>query len=133
MTTTIDGSIVYEQRDTDEGTERITHTCATRRVAQILAIELELRDAGWTVRGLASSDQPRRPLILAGEAMCWPLDGRRSDERAQGFSARRSPDVRGTDVITVDACAGLPLLVLAERGDTAEARRIIEWHLGPLS
>lgn len=127
-TITIDGITVYEQR----GTECITHTCVTRRVAQILAAELELREAGWTVTGIGSADGPRRPRLLPGERMNEPMDGLRSDERAQGLTIRRGLDLGGTDVLTVDACAGLPPVVLAERGDTAEARRIVEWHLGPL-
>lgn len=125
MTTiTIDGLTVHEQRSN----EHIIHTCATRRVAQILAAELELQAAGWSTHDLSSMDRPRRPLLLPGEKMREPLDGRRSDERTQGFTAHR-----GDDFLTVDASANLPPLILAERGDTAEARRISEWHLGPLS
>lgn len=129
MTTiTIDDTRVHVQRDSGTGVERITHHCATRRVAQILAAELELRAAGWTISGPSSTDGFRRPLLLPGESMGAVLDGSRSDERAQGFTASR----RGTDRITVDACAGMLPLVLAEIGDTADARRVIEWHLGAL-
>jgi hypothetical protein len=126
MTTTIvsDGLTVYEQRDA----EQIVHHCATRRVAQVLAAELELRLAGWTIVGLSSADHPRRPLLLPGEKMGWPLDGTRSDERAQGFTARR-----GEDTLVVDTCAGMPTLILAERGAATKARRIVEWHVGLLS
>lgn len=122
--TTIDGTDVYEQQDAT----RIIHRCASRRVAQVLAAVLELRAAGWAIGGLSTSDHPRLPLLLPGERMMTPLDGRRSDERAQGFVA-----TRGDDRITVDACAGMAPHVIYECGDTVEVRRIVEWHMGPLA
>lgn len=121
---TIDGTAVFEQNND----ENIIHRCATRRVAQILATALELRASGWAIAWPSSQHRFRRPLLLPGERMREPLDGTRSDERAQGFTAHR-----GNDCLTVDACAGLPPLVLAEHGDTTDARRIVEWHLGTLS
>lgn len=128
-TITIDGTTVHVQRASDEQTEVTVHHCATRRVAQVTAAELELRAAGWRITGLSTTDQPRRPLLLPGERLGASLDGARSDERAQGFAARRG----SADLLVVDACAGLHPIVLAELGDTAEARRVVEWHLGPLS
>ena len=98
--------------------------CATPRDAQLTAARAALGYEGWKVRGLASTDGNRRPLILPGEAMMAPLDGARSDERAQGFAASRDGAA-----LTIDACAGLPVLVTVERGDTAEARAIIARYL----
>lgn len=127
-TITITDSTVHVQRESTDGIERSTHRCATRRVAQVLAAELELRASGWAIRGPCSQHPFRRPLMLPGEKMGVPLDGAMSDERAQGFTARL-----GEAIIVVDACAGLSAIVLDEHGDMSEARRITEWHLGSLS
>lgn len=127
-TITITDSTVHVQRESATETERSTYRCTTRRVAQVLAAELELRASGWAVRGPCSQYPFRRPLLLLGEKMGVPLDGALADDRAQGFTARR-----GDAVIVLDACAGMPALVLSEYGDTTEARRIAEWHLGSLS
>jgi hypothetical protein len=97
--------------------------CATRRVAEILATRLLLEEAGWQVSALSSADRPRRPLLLRGEKMCAPLDGLRSDERAQGFVAQR-----GADRMVVDACAGLPVSFRSE-GDTTQVREICRRYL----
>ena len=122
---TLDGAIVHHEQDDT----RTTHTCATRRVAEVLATKLELESAGWvSSSGLSSSDNPRRPLLLPSEHMGLPLDGTRSDERAQGFTARR-----GDDWLVVDACAGMAPRVVDERGDTVEARQIVERYLGALT
>lgn len=108
-------------------TEPNTITHATEREAQLYAARRELEAAGWSVRGPASSDGHRRPLLLPGESMRTPLDGRRSDERAQGLCAW-SP----IGTICVDACAGLPIVVLWDEGDTASAREILAHYLGSL-
>ena len=123
-TITSDGVVVYEQR----GTTRIIHTCFSRRVAQVYAAILELRDAGWTISGLGTSDRLRLPLLLPGERMGTLLDGSRSDARAQGFVATRAGDL-----LNVDACAAMAPRVFDERGDPREARRLVEWHLGMLA
>ena len=120
-TVTLDGLLVFEQRTG----ERITHTCATRRVAQVLAATTALRAKGWSTSGLGSGDEPRLPLLLAGEKMGLPLDGLLSDFRAQGFVARR-----GEDRLGVDACAGMPLRFFGQHGDTTEAIEICHWYLG---
>lgn len=129
MTVTIDNATVYQQYEANGESTRIVHHCATRRVAQILAATLELQSAGWSTCGLSTRDGARRPLLLAGERIGALLDGSLSDQRAQGFTA----SCGDAGSITVDACAGMPTIALAEYGDTTEARRIIEWHLGPLS
>lgn len=134
MTITVDDSTVH--------CGAIRHLCATKRTAQITAATLALRDAGWTVVGPASGLGYRRPLALPGERMCQPLDGSLADQRAQGFTVWRhdgsiNPDTgvgprTAARAITIDACAGLPLLVTEERGDVAEAREIIEWYIGSI-
>lgn len=137
MTITTDNLMVHEQRDG----EVITHACATRRVAQVTAAKLALRAAGWHVDGVGTTDGNRRPLALPGERAGQLLDGSLSDQRAIGFTAWRISDerVRAGDsasartadaVLRVDACAGLPLLVTEDRGDTAAAREIVAWYLG---
>ncbi|MGN6107218.1 MAG: hypothetical protein ACTHU0_19075 [Kofleriaceae bacterium] len=125
---TVDGNIVHEQR---AGEQRV-HRCATHRVAQVLAARLELEAAGWSVEGPSTTDGMRLPLVLPGEPMGQALDGSRADARAQGFTAFRGGSGRRSalDVLRIDACAGLPLLVLEDRGDTAEAISTVRWHLG---
>lgn len=127
-------SIVVEHDDRTG--ERTTYHCATPRVAQIRAAICELMAEGWTVRGVSTTDDNRRPLLLPGEKTFQLVDGSKSDQRAQGFIAWRKStqigpfsDRAAADCIRVDACAGLPLLVTLDRGDTEGARRIIEWHL----
>lgn len=132
MTITLDNKTVHDSNDGS-----IYH-CATRRTAQIRAAKLALQERGWRISGVGTDDGIRRPLLLAGEKMCQPLDGSLSDQRAQGFTAWRSADpqvsswVMSDDMITIDACAGLPLVMIRERGDTAEAREIIEWYIEPI-
>lgn len=108
------------------------HHCATRRVAELQAARLDLIAHGWRVGELSSQDRPRRPLKLPGERMMTWLDGSLADERAQGLVAWRGPSRYDatTDEIVVDACAGLPLLVLSQRGEVAEALAIVRRWLG---
>jgi hypothetical protein len=125
-TVTIDGNIVYQQRVLASGkVEHITNTCATRRVAQVHAATIALRSKGWGVSSIGSSDKPCRPLLLPGEKMAQPLDGALSDQRAQGFVARR-----GADQLGVDACAGMPLMFFGQLGDPSEAIEICHWYIG---
>jgi len=116
LTTTVTQTITSDTRTTCEH--------ATQRSAEVYAAVESLRYAGWSVRGPASSDGFRRPLLLRDEPFNSPLTGSRADQRAQGFTATRGPDV-----LTVDACAGLEVLHLVDVGDTAEAKTIIEGFL----
>lgn len=110
------------------------HRCATRRVAELAAATSALRAAGWTVRGPDTRAGWRRPLLLAGERCGEPLDGARSDERCQGLVIFRGGGVDATspDALVIDACAGLPLAVIEDRGVTTAARAIVALYLGPL-
>lgn len=137
MTITIDGNIVHEQADGARG----THTCATRRAAQVLAAVLALRETGWKVRGPSTSDGFRLPLLLPGEKLGQPLDGGRTDERAQGFVAWRgrnpaaadssgNSDRSAAEVIAIDASVGGQLLALRCQGSVMDAVEIVTWYLG---
>jgi len=127
----VDGTIVHQQFPG----EHRTHKCATRRVAQVLAARLQLEAAGWRVDPPSTTWPFRRPLLLPGERCGQPLDGNRSDERATGLVCWRGGDGPrdAEDLLVVDATAELPIAVLEERGDTAEARSVVAWHLEPLS
>jgi hypothetical protein len=121
ITVTVDDRTVYEQ-----GVNmRIVHTCATRRVAQVLAATIALRVNGWVVVPISTSSYPRLPLLLPGEEFRQLLDGSLSDLRAQGFSASR-----GGGVLRVDACAGMSLRIVGASGDPTEALEICHWYLG---
>lgn len=122
----VDGSIVHEQRETDDGElVCLRHTCPSRRVAQVTAAKIDLALRGWTVSGIGSGDSPRLPLLLPGEKMGCLLDGALSDRRAQGFVARL-----GDAVLGVDASAEMPIRIFAQVGDVAQAIEICGWHLG---
>ena len=107
------------------GDTRITCEHATQRTAEVYAVVEMLRSAGWSVRGPGSGDGFRRPLLLARESMMTALDGAKADLRAQGFAASR-----GSSALTVDACAGLDVVILHQQGDVAEALALVETYLG---
>ena len=110
---------------------------STPRELQIWLARQALEALGWECFNLSSADHPRRPLLLAGEAMNFPLDGSRADERGQGFIAKL-----GETSIFVDACAGLPLNIVTDfkesdlgvfkpRSACAIAERVIKHFLLP--
>src|SRR5690606_20410574 len=110
------------------------HRCATRRVAELAAATSALRAAGWAVRGPDTPAGWRRPLLPAGERSRQPLDGARSDARCEALVIFRGGGVDETspDALVIDACAGLPLAVIDDRGVTTTARAIVALYLGPL-
>lgn len=111
------------------------HTFATARTAQVHhCIEL-VRAAGWRVEHLGQRHHGwRRPWLLSDEKMMTPLDGGLADERAQGFTARLGTQAVKPDdpTIVIDACAGLPVRVLFEQGDTTVVRGIVTQILGEI-
>ena len=70
---TIEGNIVHEQRTNNDGRiVCVTHTCASRRVAQVTATRIDLESKGWAVSGIGAGDDIRLPLLLPGEKMGQP-------------------------------------------------------------
>jgi hypothetical protein len=125
-TVVVEGNNVHEQRNNTDGEiVRVTHTCSSRRVAQVTAAKIALASRGWDLSGIGSTDGWRLPLLLPGEKMGPLLDGALSDRRVQGFVAKR-----GIDVIGVDASAGMPLRFFARSGDPTDALEICSWYLG---
>lgn len=127
----LDGNTVTIYRAFGDRTETLTIVCVTRRAAEVRVAMAELEAIGWRTCYPVILSHFRRPIgATTSAAPGHPFDAAYVDAHALGFTAHARGE-SGAHA-TVDACAGLPVLLVNVRGDIDEVREVVaKWLAWP--